>query len=54
MIYKTLQRKLKIEHHEPHYKPEMNTNALQGKGSSLSTSGIRHATIVANTVICHE
>jgi hypothetical protein len=31
MIYKTLQRKLKIEHHEPHYKPEMNTNALQGK-----------------------
>ena len=31
MIYKTLQRKLKIEHHEPHYKPEMNTNALEGK-----------------------
>jgi hypothetical protein len=29
MIYKTLYRKLKNEQHKPHYKPEMNSDALE-------------------------
>jgi len=30
MIFKTLNGKLKIEQHEPHYKPGMNTCAPEG------------------------
>ena len=30
MIYKTLQRKLKIEKHEPHLKPGVNSGTLEG------------------------
>jgi hypothetical protein len=29
MIYKSLQRKLKIEHQEPHKKPGVNSGALE-------------------------
>ena len=29
-IYKTLHRKLKIEQHEPHWKPGMNSGAPEG------------------------
>ena len=29
-VYKTLYRKLKIEEHEPHLKPEMNSGSLEG------------------------
>lgn len=30
MIYKTLQVQIKIEHHEPHKKPMVNSWALEG------------------------
>jgi hypothetical protein len=30
MIYKTQHRKIKIEHHEPHKKPGVNSGALEG------------------------
>jgi len=30
MIYKTLHRKLKIEQHESHHKPGMNSDAPEG------------------------
>jgi hypothetical protein len=30
MIYKTLHRKRKFEHHEPHLKPRMNSGAPEG------------------------
>jgi hypothetical protein len=30
MIYKTLHRKLKIEQHEPHWKPMMDSGAPEG------------------------
>ena len=30
MIYKTLHRKLKIERHEPNYKPDVNSETPEG------------------------
>jgi hypothetical protein len=49
-IYKTLHRKLKIEQHEPHLKPEVNW--CFGRVSSSCSTGITHrVTLVTNPVI---
>jgi len=47
VIYKTLHRKLKIEQHEPHLKPEVNSSALGGKAiPPPHTCGTCHDTLV--------
>ena len=51
---KTLHRKLKIEEHEPHLKPELNSGSLGGKAVPVQHVAYLVLLLLQSTVLSHE
>jgi len=57
MIYKTLHRKLKIEQHNPHQKPDLNARVQEGQAvpaPQVAPVLLIHVTLSTNPVISHD